>query len=50
MAARYDWETIRAEYEAGATMGGLPGSTVWTRLPSAAGPGRKAGPQTLPKL
>ena len=23
MAARYDWETIRAEYEAGATMGGL---------------------------
>ena len=23
MAARYDWETIRAEYETGATMGGL---------------------------
>ena len=23
MAARYDWETIRAEYEAGATMGEL---------------------------
>ncbi len=23
MAARYDWETIRAEYEAGSTMGEL---------------------------
>ena len=42
MAVRYDWETIRAEFEAGATMGALSRRHGVNK----AGPGRKDGRPT----